>query len=48
MESPWHSLLLYPPPRLNAHALLDAWKNVPVVDAQRLRTDIDKILDFDL
>ena len=37
-----------PTPRLNAHALIYAWKNVPIVDAQKLRADIDEILDFDL
>lgn len=37
-----------PTPRLNAHALIEAWKNVPIVDAQKLRADIDEILDFDL
>jgi len=37
-----------PTPRLNAHALIEAWKKVPVIDAQRLRADVAEILDFDL
>ena len=37
-----------PNPRLSAAALLDRWKNVPVIDGDRLREDIAEILDLDL
>lgn len=37
-----------PIPRLSAAALLDRWKNVPVIDGDRLREDIAEILDLDL
>ena len=37
-----------PAPRLSAAALLERWKNVPVIDGHQLRGDIAKIMDLDL
>ena len=37
-----------PTPRLNAQALLEKWKNVPAIDGDQLRADLDQILDLDL
>ena len=37
-----------PSPRLNAYALLERWRNVPPIDGEKLRADLDEILDFDL
>jgi len=37
-----------PSPRLRAAALLERWKNVPVIDADQLRNDIARLLDVDL
>lgn len=36
-----------PTPRLSAAALLERWKNVPVIDADALREDIGEVLDLD-
>lgn len=35
------------PARLSRDALLERWRNLPRVDAKRLRHDIDTILDAD-
>lgn len=35
-------------PRLSAAALLERWKNVPVIDGEQLREDIAEIMDLDL
>ena len=37
-----------PKPRLSAAALVEHWKNVPVIDADELREDIGEVLDLDL
>ena len=37
-----------PTPRLSASALVERWKNVPVIDADELREDIGEVLDLDL
>lgn len=37
-----------PSPRLSAAALLDRWKNMPVIDAESLRADLSELLDLDL
>jgi antitoxin (DNA-binding transcriptional repressor) of toxin-antitoxin stability system len=37
-----------PAPRRSASALLERWKNVPVIDADFLRDDIAQIIDVDL
>jgi len=37
-----------PTPRLSAAALVEHWKNVPVIDADELREDISEVLDLDL
>lgn len=37
-----------PRPRLTAATLLARWRSVPVVDAARLRADIDDVLDSSL
>ena len=37
-----------PTPRLSAAALLERWKNVPVIDGEQLREDIAEIMDLDL
>ncbi len=37
-----------PTPRLSAVALLERWKNVPVIDGDQLREDIAEIMDLDL
>lgn len=37
-----------PTPRLSAAALLERWKNVPVIDGDQLRADIGEVLDLDL
>lgn len=35
-------------PRLSATALLDNWKNVPLINADSLRRDLDQVLDMSL
>jgi len=37
-----------PTPRLSASALVERWKNVPVINADELREDIGEVLDLDL
>lgn len=37
-----------PTPRLSASALVERWKNVPVIDADALREDIGEVLDLDV
>lgn len=37
-----------PAPRLSAAALLERWKNAPVIDADQLRADIGEVLELDL
>ena len=43
--SPVALLTPLPQPRLSATALLESWKNVPRIDADSLRRDIDQALD---
>ncbi|CAB4691844.1 unannotated protein [freshwater metagenome] len=43
--SPVALLTPYQQPRLSATALLESWKNVPRIDADSLRRDIDQALD---
>lgn len=43
--SPVALLTPIPQPRLSATALLENWKNVPRIDADSLRHDIDQVLD---
>lgn len=35
-------------PRLSATALLENWKNVPLINAESLRRDLDQALDMSL
>ncbi len=35
-------------PRLSATALLENWKNVPLINADSLRRDLDQVLDMSL
>ena len=37
-----------PTPRFSASALVERWKNVPVINADELREDIGEVLDLDL
>mgnify|MGYP000243905493 FL=1 len=37
-----------PTPRLSTAALLERWKNIPVIDADALRQDVADVLDLDL
>jgi len=37
-----------PAPRFSSVALLEKWKNVPVIDGDHLRNDIGEVLDLDL
>ncbi len=37
-----------PTPRLSAAALLERWKNVPVINGDQLREDIAEVMDLDL
>lgn len=37
-----------PAPRLNAEALIERWRGIPVLDAAELRDDIAEIVDLDL
>ncbi len=37
-----------PTPRFSSAALLAKWKNVPLIDGDRLRSDIGEVLDLDL
>lgn len=37
-----------PAPRLGAAALLAQWKNVPVINADELRSDVERVIDLDL
>ena len=46
--SPVALLTPFPQPRLSAAALLESWKNVPRIDAESLRLDIDHALDTTL
>ena len=46
--SPVALLTPFPQPRLSATALLENWKNVPRIDADSLRRDIDQALDTTL
>lgn len=46
--SPVALLTPFPQPRLSATALLESWKNVPRIDANSLRHDIDQVLDQNL
>ena len=46
--SPVALLAPFPQPRLSAAALLESWKNVPRIDADSLRRDIDQALDTTL
>ncbi len=46
--SPVALLTPFPQPRLSAAALLESWKNVPRIDADSLRRDIDQALDTTL
>ena len=46
--SPVALLTPFPQPRLCAAALLESWKNVPRIDAESLRLDIDQALDTTL
>ena len=46
--SPVALLTPFPQPRLSAAALLESWKNVPRIDAESLRLDIDQALDTTL
>jgi prevent-host-death family protein len=43
--SPVALLTPFPQPRLSAVALLEGWKNIPCIDADSLRRDIDQALD---
>jgi len=46
--SPVALLAPLPQPRLSAVALLENWKNIPGIDADSLRRDIDQALDTTL
>ncbi len=46
--SPVALLTPFPQPRLSAAALLESWENVPRIDAESLRRDIDQALDTTL
>ena len=37
-----------PGPRLNASQLLEAWRNVPAIDLDLLRTDTAQVVETDL
>jgi len=41
-------LVPLPTPRLGSAALLEQWRNVPVISGAKLRADIVEILDLDL
>lgn len=43
--SPVALLTPFPQPRLSAVALLESWKNIPSIDADSLRRDLDRVLD---
>ena len=43
--SPVALLTPFPQPRLSAAALLESWKNIPRIDANSLRRDLDQVLD---
>ena len=43
-DSPVALLTPFPQPRFSAAALLESWKNVPRIDAESLRRDIDQVL----
>lgn len=43
--SPVALLTPFPQPRLSAAALLENWKNIPCIDADSLRRDLDRVLD---
>lgn len=45
---PVAELLPVRPAGLTASALLDRWRHLPPVDAERLRSDIDHVLDATL
>ena len=46
--SPVALLTPFPQPRLSAAALLEGWENVPRIDAESLRRDIDQAFDTTL
>lgn len=46
--TPVAQLTPLPAPRLNAEALIERWRAIPVLDATELRDDIAEILDLDL
>lgn len=37
-----------PAPRVSSAALVEKWKNIPLIDGDRLRNDIGEVLDLDL
>lgn len=37
-----------PAPRFSSVALLEKWKNIPLIDGDRLGNDIGEVLDLDL
>ncbi len=43
--SPVALLTPLPKPRLSAAALLESWKNIPRIDGDSLRRDLDQVLD---
>ena len=43
--SPVALLTPFPQPRLSAAPLLESWKNIPRIDANSLRRDLDRVLD---
>jgi len=41
-------LVPLPRPRLSSVALIEQWRNVPVVDLNALRADLTEVMDADL
>lgn len=41
-------LVPLPRPRLSSAALIEQWRNVPVVDLNTLRADLTEVMDADL
>lgn len=37
-----------PAPRVSSAALVEKWKNIPLIDGDRLRNDIGEVMDLDL
>lgn len=35
-------------PRLSAQALIERWRHVPVIDAEALRGDLERVVDLTL